>query len=172
MICVVCKLYEVPDDDANGVCAACVRRIVSTPASTDIVPISQARNVALAKHIGRALTPMETFLVAQARGDADNPIETPIDEEGELQLAAAFEAFRGAPELPRAKDAVARKKIGEAIARYLLGARDSDSADQAARRVVAALGVEESLAVADTFVRWGQALAAWADKANERGHKR
>lgn len=181
LTCAMCKargLREVfrrplhaGDRDGDWVCRDCADAIDANGVA--IVPITQARSVAIERSIGRELSPMETHLVQLTRNPApDNPLKEEIDEDAELALVAAFEGFRGAPALPRAKDAKQRAKVGEAIARFLMSARDSDSADDAARRVVAALGPDEALAAAKVLSDWGLALAAYADRAAQRGLKR
>lgn len=158
------------DRDGGWVCDDCANEI---DAGGNVVAITQARSVALSRSIGRELSPMEQHLVQLTRNPAaDNPLKEEIDEEAELQLVAAFEGFRGAPALPRAKDNKQRAKVGEAIARFLCNARDSDDANDAARRVVAALGPDEALAAAKVLSDWGLAIAAYADRAAERGLKR
>lgn len=124
--------------------------------------------------IGRPLSSVESELVRILRTpSAENPIDDPIDEEAVRELAAICRAIdQAGVSVPRARDARARKQIGEAIARHLCNSRDGESADQAARRVVAALGPDEALAAADVLVKWGMALAAYADRAAAGGMRR
>lgn len=57
-----------------------------------------------------------------------------------------------------------RQEIGTAIARFMLGAKDGHSADQAVRTIVAELGKLEAITVAETLANWALAIAAVADK--------
>lgn len=124
--------------------------------------------------IGRPLSSVESELLAILRHPSpENPIEEPIDDEAVRELAAICRALdQAGVSVPRARDARARKQIGEAIARHLCNARDGETADQAARRVVAALGPDEALAASDVLVKWGMALAAYADRAASGGMRR
>lgn len=157
--------------DASCFLTPCDRR--SHRAGGAIVPIEQARPVALARSFGRPLSGMETHLVQHVRdSEARGEVEEPITVEDELQLAAAFEAMRDMPTVPKAKTDRERKKIGEAIARLMLGARDGDSVDRAVKLCVAALGPDEAMAAAKVLADWAQALIAYADRAAQRGMRR
>ena len=124
--------------------------------------------------IGRPLSSVESELLSILRHPSpENPIEEPIEEDAVRELAAICRALdQAGVSVPRARDARARKQIGEAIARHLCNARDGETADQAARRVVAALGPDEALAASDVLVKWGMALAAYADRAASGGMRR
>lgn len=100
---------------------------------------------------------------ALVRADqADEPDRPPLDEHA---LVAAFKEAEHLPALRPPSNERERRAIGTSVAEYLLSAREGESADLAAMRVVARLGKHESMALADVLAKWSLALAAIADKA-------
>lgn len=88
-----------------------------------------------------------------------------------MGLAERLDALADQVALVPPKNPSERVEVGQALARYMLGARDGETATAIVRRVVDELGWAEAMSAGEVLAEWALSLAVEAEKAKKAGRR-